>query len=218
MILPANYTVEHRNVKHVRLRVQEDGSVLMFVPNRFTDEDVHKVIEMKAEWIASKQRFFQQKSKILLKRNELLLFGNRYAYYYSSQYKNKVVVNVEGKTIQARRNLLEISTQEKWLKYVAGMYIRPRVYELSQNLLLPFNKLFIRSQKKKWGNCSADKNISINWRIVKAPEFVIDYVIIHELCHTLIMRHTVKFETLLNSHCPEYKQAQAWLEKYGNSL
>lgn len=218
MILPANYTVEHRNVKHVRLRVQEDGSVLMFVPNRFTDEDVHKVIEMKAEWIASKQRFFQQKSKILLKRNELLLFGNRYAYYYSSQYKNKVVVNVEGKTIQARRNLLEISTQEKWLKYVAGMYIRPRVYELSQNLLLPFNKLFIRSQKKKWGNCSADKNISINWRIVKAPEFVIDYVIIHELCHTLIMKHTVKFETLLYSHCPEYKQAQAWLEKYGNSL
>jgi len=218
MILPANYTVEHRNVKHVRLRVQEDGSVLMFVPNRFTDEDVHKVIEMKAEWIASKQRFFQQKSKILLKRNELLLFGNRYAYYYSSQYKNKVVVNVEGKTIQARRNLLEISTQEKWLKYVAGMYIRPRVYELSQNLLLPFNKLFIRSQKKKWGNCSADKNISINWRIVKAPKFVIDYVIIHELCHTLIMKHTVKFETLLNSHCPDYKQAQAWLDKYGNSL
>lgn len=47
---------------------------------------------------------------------------------------------------------------------------------------------------------------------------VIDYVIIHELCHTLIMKHTVKFETLLNSHCPDYKQAQAWLEKYGNSL
>ena len=125
MTLPANYTIEHRDVKHVRLRVQEDGSVLMFVPNRFTDEEVHKVIEMKAEWIASKQRFFQQKSKILLKRNELLLFGNRYAYYYSSQYKNKVVVNVEGKTIQARKNLLDIPTQEKWLKSVAGVYIRP---------------------------------------------------------------------------------------------
>lgn len=218
MTLPANYTVEHRDVKHVRLRVQEDGSVLMFVPNRFTDEEVHKVIEMKAEWIASKQRFFQQKSKILLRRNELLLFGNRYAYYYSSQYKNKVVVNVEGKTIQARKNLLDIPTQEKWLKSVAGVYIRQRIHELSEKLLLPFNKLFIRSQKRKWGNCSAYKNISINWRIIKAPEFVIDYVIIHELCHTLIMNHTVKFETLLNSHCPEYKQAQAWLEKYGNSL
>ena len=218
MMLPANYTVEHRNVKHARLRVNEDGSVHLFVPNSFTDEEVSKVLEMKAGWIASKQRFFQQKSKILLKRNELLLFGNRYAYYYSSQYKNKVVVNDESKTIQARRNLLDMPTQEKWLKDVAGVYIRSRVHELSEKLLLPFNRLFIRSQKKKWGNCSSNKNISINWRIIKAPEFVIDYVIIHELCHTLIMKHTVKFETLLNSHCPDYKQAQAWLEKYGNSL
>ena len=128
------------------------------------------------------------------------------------------MVNNESKTIQARRDLLDIPTQEKWLKYVAGIYIRPRVHELSENLLLSFNRLFIRSQKKKWGNCSSNKNISINWRIIKAPEFVIDYVIIHELCHTLIMKHTVKFETLLNSHCPDYKQAQAWLEKYGNSL
>ncbi len=83
MMLPANYTVEHRNVKHARLRVSEDGSVHLFVPNSFTEEEVSKVLEMKSEWIASKQRFFQQKSKIMLKRNELLLFGNRYAYYYS---------------------------------------------------------------------------------------------------------------------------------------
>lgn len=218
MMLPENYTIEHRNVKHARLRVHEDGSVHLFVPNAFTDEDVSKVLEMKAQWIASKQQFFQQKGKILLRRNELLLFGNRYAYFYSSQYINKVVVNDESKTIQARRNLLDIPTQEKWLKYVAGSYIRPRMHELSDKLLLPFNRLFIRSQKSKWGNCSADKNISINWRLIKAPTFVIDYVIIHELCHTLIMKHTVKFETLLGSHCPDYKQAQAWLEKYGNSL
>ena len=188
MMLPANYTVEHRNVKHARLRVSENGSVHLFVPNSFTDEEISKVLEMKAEWIASKQRFFQQKGKILLRRNELLLFGNRYAYYYSSQYKYKVVVNDESKSIQARRDLLDIPTQEKWLKYVAGIYIRPRVHELSENLLLPFNRLFIRSQKKKWGNCSSGKNISINWRIIKAPKFVIDYVIIHELCHTLIMK------------------------------
>lgn len=218
MTLPNNYTVEHRNVKHARLRVHEDGSVRLFVPQNFTEQDISKVLKMKATWIASKQQYFRQKGKILLRRNELLLFGNRYAYFYFSQYKNKVVVNEESRTIQARRNLLDINIQEQWLKSVAKKYIYPRVAELSENLMLPFNRLFLRSQKRKWGNCSADKNISINWRIIKAPDFVIDYVIIHELCHTLIMKHTVKFETLLNSHCPDYKQAQAWLEKYGNSL
>lgn len=218
MTLPSKYIVEHRNVKHARLRVDEDGSVRLFVPQNFTDQDVRKILDMKASWIASKQQYFQQKVKILLRRNELLLFGNRYAYYYSSQYNNKVVVNDESRTIQARRNLLDMNIQEKWMKSVAKKYIYPRVAELSENLILPFNRLFLRSQKSKWGNCSTDKNISINWRIIKAPVFVIDYVIIHELCHTLIMKHTAKFDTLLYSHCPYYKQAQAWLDKFGNSL
>lgn len=218
MNLPENYTVEHRNVKHARLRVHEDGSVQLFVPKDFTDDTILKILESKQQWIASKKQYFASKGRILLKRNEILLLGNRYAYYYSSRYWNKVVVNHESKTIQARRNLLDTLVQEKWLKAEAGRYIRPRVAELSENLLLPYNRLFIRSQKRKWGNCSAEKNISVNWRIIKAPEFVIDYVIIHELCHTLIMKHTAKFQTLLNSHCPNYKQAQAWLEKYGNNL
>lgn len=218
MTIPENYTVERRNVKHARLRIIEDGSVHLYVPQGFTDEEIERVLELKAGWIASKQHFFQQKERILLKRNEILLFGNRYSYYYSSQHKYKVVINDKSKTIQSKRNLLDVPTQEKWLKHVAGLHIRSRVHELSEKLLLPYNRLFIRGQKKKWGNCSASKNISINWRIIKAPTFVIDYVIIHELCHTLIMKHTVKFDTLLASYCPDYKQAQIWLEKYGNSI
>lgn len=218
MTLPENYTIIHRDVKHARLRVHEDGTVQLFVPNKFTDEEVAKVIEMKAQWVASKQQYFKQKGKILLRRNELLLLGNRYSYFYSTQYINNVVVNHESRTIQARRDLLNVVIQEKWLKGIASKYIHRRANELSEALLLPYNKLYIRSQKRKWGNCSAEKNISINWRIIKAPAFVIDYVITHELCHTVIMKHTVKFETLLNSHYPDYKQAQGWLEKYGNCL
>lgn len=218
MQLTGNYIVERRHVKHARLRVHEDGSVQLFVPMAFTDEDTERLLERKKYWIASKQQYFANKGKILLKRNELLLFGNRYAYFYSSCYKNRVLVNHESRTIQARCNLLDMEIQEKWLKMVAVGYLRKRVAELSEKLMLPYNRLFVRSQKRKWGNCSAKKNISINWRVIKTPKFVIDYVIIHELCHTLIMKHTVKFHTLLNSLCPDYKQAQAWLEKYGNSL
>ena len=217
-MLPDHYTVSRREVKNARLRVNEDGSVRLFVPLSFTDEDVEKLLERKKSWIASKQKFFQQKSKIQLRRNELLLLGNRYAYYYSAQYKNKVVVNHESKTIQAHRDLLDSSVQEKWLKSVAKRHITERVETLSEALLLPYNKLYIRSQKRKWGNCSSEKNISINWRLIKAPAFVMDYVIIHELCHTVIMNHSAHFYTLLRSHCPDGEAAQAWLDRYGNSL
>ena len=217
-MLPENCSVIRREVKNARLRVCEDGSVQLFVPMAFTDEEVEKLLEKKAKWIASKRQFFEQKTKIQLRRNEILLFGNRYAYFYSSKYKNKVIVNHESKTIQAKRDLLDATVQEKWLKSVARKYILSRTKTISEALLLPYNKLYIRSQKRKWGNCSKEKNISINWRVIKAPEFVIDYIIIHELCHTIIMKHTVRFQTLLRSHCPDCEQAQAWLDKYGNSL
>ncbi len=217
-MLPDNCSVTRRNVKNARLRVCEDGSVQLFVPMAFTDEDIERLLEKKSQWIASKRQFFEQKSKIQLRRNELLLFGNRYAYFYSSRYQNKIIVNHESRTIQAKRNLLDIAVQEKWFKSVARKYISSRARILSEALLLPYNKLYIRSQKRKWGNCSKEKNISINWRVIKAPEFVIDYIIIHELCHTVIMKHTVRFQTLLRSHCPDCEQAQAWLDKYGNSL
>ena len=217
-MLPENYSVVRRDVKHARLRVHEDCSVQMFVPLSFSDEEIDRLIEAKTQWIASKQQFFAQKERIKLRRNEILLFGNRYAYYYSAKYKNKIEINHETKTIQANRDLLDSTIQEKWLKSVAKKYITKRVEAMSEALLLPYHRLYIRSPKKKWGNCSKEKNISINWRIIKAPKFVIDYVIIHELCHTVIMKHTVRFQTLLRSHCPDCEQAQVWLDRYGNSL
>lgn len=217
-MLSENYSVVRRDVKHARLRVNENGFVQIFVPLAFSDEEIERLLEAKQQWIAAKQHFFEQKEKIKLRRNEILLLGNRYAYFYSSEYKNKVVVNHESKTIQASRDLLDNGVQEKWLKNVARKCVHNRTEKLSESLLLPYNKLYIRSSKKKWGNCSKEKNISINWRIVKAPTFVIDYVITHELCHTVIMKHSVRFQTLLRSHCPDYEAAQAWLDRYGNSL
>ena len=217
-MLLENYSVVRRDVKHARLRVHEDGSVQMFVPLSFSDEEIERLIEAKTQWIADKQRFFAQKERIKLRRNEILLFGNRYAYYYSAKYKNKIEINHETKTIQANRDLLDSTIQEKWLKSVAKKHITKRVEALSEALLLPYHRLYIRSPKKKWGNCSKEKNISINWRVIKAPQFVIDYVIIHELCHTVIMKHTVRFQTLLRSHCLDCEAAQAWLDRYGNSL
>ncbi len=116
-MLPDNCSVTRRNVKNARLRVCEDGTVQLFVPMAFTDEDVERLLEKKAQWIATKRQFFEQKSKIQLRRNELLLFGNRYAYFYSSRYQNKIIVNHESRTIQAKRNLLDIAVQEKWFKF-----------------------------------------------------------------------------------------------------
>ncbi|MBO4771044.1 MAG: DUF45 domain-containing protein, partial [Bacteroidales bacterium] len=79
-MLPVNYSITRRNVKNARLRVCENGLVQLFVPESFTDGQIQDLLERKRLWIESKQDFFRQKTKIMLSRNEILLFGNRYAY------------------------------------------------------------------------------------------------------------------------------------------
>lgn len=218
MQLPENYLLIRKEVKHARLRVAEDGQIRMIVPFVFSDEDIYALIEKKQKWIDKNLRFFEGMSRIELQRNQLLMYGNRYTYFYETAFENKVVVNHEYKTIQAKRDLLDNEIQEKWLKGIAKKHLTNRIDELSTKLGLNYNRLFIRNQKRKFGNCSKEKNISLNWRLIKAPLMVIDYIIIHELVHTLEMSHNKKFWTFMRSYYPDYKDAIDWLDKYGNSL
>lgn len=213
-----SYTLTRKPVKHVRLCVREDGSVHVVAPLLFPKAKIEEFLEKRQSWIEKKQAFFRNREKIQLQFNEILLFGNRYTYFYDTTYTNKVVVNEEFRTIRARRNLTDIAVQEQWLKSLAKKHFEERTGQLSTALNMPYNKLFVRTEKRKWGNCSSLKNISLNWRLVKAPTFVIDYVIVHELVHTIVMSHSNKFWTLLRAHYPDYEKAQQWLEKYGSSL
>ncbi len=218
MQLPDNYIVIEKNVKHARVKVSEEGNIRIIVPPSFSADDLEALIQKKQRWIDKHLRFFQQMSKIHLQRNQLLLFGNRYSYFYDSSFEQKIIVDHDFKTIRAKRDLLNPTIQEKWLRNIAKKHLTARTGVLAQKLNFNYNTLYIRNQRKKWGNCSREKNISLNWRLIKAPKFVIDYIIVHELAHTVIMNHTHKFWTLLKSHYPDYRQAIDWLDKYGNNL
>lgn len=218
MQLPDNYILIRKEVKHARLRVSEDGRVRIIAPPAFSEDDISAMLKKKARWIDKNLKYFNGMSRIELQRNQLLLFGNRYNYFFDTTYAQKVVIDHEHKTIISKRDLLDLETQEKWYRRVAKKHLNKRTKELSAKLKLPYNKLFIRESRTKWGNCSNNKNISLNWKLIKAPEQVIDYLIIHELLHTVVMNHTHKFWTLMKSYYPDYKESIKWLEKYGNSL
>jgi predicted metal-dependent hydrolase len=218
MIIPSNYQLIYRDVQHARIRVNEDGGVRVLIPISFTEADVEALLKKKERWINQKVAFFAGKSKIHLNRNQLLLLGNRYTYNYLPNCTRKVFLDNKHHMISTSKDMLDVFIQEKWYKSYAKDYLALRVTELSHKLNFPFNKLYIRSQRTKLGNCSDKKNISLNWRLIKAPALVIDYIIVHELVHTKVMNHTNSYWTLLKSHYPDYKSATVWLEKFGNSL
>ncbi len=219
MTMPDNFILERKKVKHARIRVSENLSVRVLVPENFDNTDIQNLLKKKQSWIDKNLNKFKSRTeKIKLHDNQILLFGNKYTYFYRAEYHNKVVINKEHKTIQSKINLLDKDQQLKWHKRYAKRHITKRLKEIAKEYKFKYNKVFIRDQRTKWGNCSTQKNLSFNWRLIKTPDFVIDYLIFHELVHTRTMNHTAKFWTELRSLYPEYPEAVKWLDRYGNSL
>ncbi len=102
-----------------------------------------------------------------------------------------------------------------WLLNKAKNHLTVRTHELALLHGFKFERLFIRSQNTKWGTCSTKKNLSLNRKLIQCPEMVIDYLIIHELCHLQEMNHSGAYWKLVAEHYPNYREAETWLKRYG---
>ena len=81
-----------------------------------------------------------------------------------------------------------------------------------------YSRITIRDQKTRWGSCSAKGTLSFNWRLMLAPPTVLDYVIVHELCHLTYMNHSAAFWRKVESVYPDYRTARKWLKDHGHEL
>lgn len=93
-----------------------------------------------------------------------------------------------------------------------------RVTRLAAKLNLNYGRIFIRNQKTRWGSCSTRRNLNFNWRLVTFPPPVMDYVIIHELCHLEEANHSARFWQLVESYCPNYRRHRSWLKEHASAL
>jgi predicted metal-dependent hydrolase len=103
---------------------------------------------------------------------------------------------------------------EQWLKTEASRVIKSKVSLFSQKMNLLYNRVKIRDQKSRWGSCSCRRNLNFNWRLIMAPEPVLDYVIIHELCHLVEMSHSKSFWGLVAEYCPQWHERRDWLDNH----
>lgn len=81
-----------------------------------------------------------------------------------------------------------------------------------------YGRISIREQKTRWGSCSSVGNLNYNWRLIFAPEKVVDYIVVHELAHRLEMNHSKAFYNIVESVLPDYQSAQQWLRENGRNL
>lgn len=100
----------------------------------------------------------------------------------------------------------------------AKAVLPPRLYELADRHGLAVTAVSIRSQKTRWGSCGRNGHISLNWRLMLMPEWVRDYVLVHELMHLRRLDHSPRFWRLVAAACPDYRLARQWLRTHGPAL
>lgn len=107
---------------------------------------------------------------------------------------------------------------EKRYRDAAKEYIPKRVEYYHAFTGGSYEKITIRDQKTRWGSCSANGTLSFNYRLMLAPPRVLDYVVVHELCHLTHMNHSKAFWDMVASILPEYKEYRKWLKDNGHTL
>ncbi len=100
---------------------------------------------------------------------------------------------------------------ENWLKEKAKEVLVCKTAEWAQKMGVEYNNIVVKDQQTLWASCSAKKNINYTYRIIKMPEAIRDYLIVHELSHLVHMNHGTEYWQLVAQFCPEYKTSRKWL-------
>ena len=192
-----------KKAKYISLKVSPSEGLEVVIPFLYRDFDLEKFLYSKRNWIKKKlEKVETIKSKQLLFGRELILEEQ------FNLFNNFSVLLNNDKLVISKPENYELNAEkifEEWLYNQAENYIPARVSLLAKKFDFNFNRVKIKSQKTRWGSCSNKKNLSFNYKLMCFNKKVIDYVIIHELCHLREMNHSPKFWKLVEEKMPDYK-------------
>lgn len=220
-----DYTVQ-RSQKRRKLTivVERDRRVVVHAPAGATDDTIRRVINGKRQWIIDKIKHPQKYSELPHPPGKELVNGES-ALYLGRQYRIEIVAEGLDAVQFNQRFLVPASkTSERktalreWYVARANERILPRVTRFARSLGVEFKRAQIVDNRFRWGSCTVTDNVSFNWRLIKAPAFVIDYVIAHELGHLIEANHSARFWSVVRAQVPRVDEARVWLREHGQVL
>ncbi|MCK9212109.1 MAG: M48 family metallopeptidase [Ignavibacteriaceae bacterium] len=199
-----------KKAKYLQLRISQQQLELV-IPHRISFAEGEKFLTGKLDWVSSHAHLFHSAKKHYLfgKEITLRLQSDLFLEKYRVSFQNDVLIfNVPQKNIYSAEELYE-----KYLLHVAKKYLPERAGELSIKHGFLVNRFSVRGQQTRWGSCSRRGNISLNYNLIKFRKEVIDYVIVHELCHLRQLNHSRKFWNEVAQILPHYKSLKKELKK-----
>jgi predicted metal-dependent hydrolase len=214
-----NYQIIRSKRKTLSLQINQDAELIIRAPLRLPEKDIQAFVVEKSSWISKRQEEveFRVSQKYHFEDGEMFLYlGNTYPLTISSS-KNSLSFN--GEVFELNADCTDASTAfRRWCKQQFRDIALPRVDYFANKYSLQFHDVRLKAQKTLWGSCSSDNNLNFNYLLMMAPMNVIDYVIVHELSHTVHKNHSNDFWGLVESILPEYKLAKKWLKENGHKL
>jgi len=226
------YSLTKSKRKTIGIKIDMNGEVKVSVPLRLSKKQIEEAIRGKADWIINKVNIIREMNSNIIPRKfvsgeKLLCLGKEYTLKVVDRDITRPKVCMQDDTIsvyisaglsgESRKQTVK-EALIKWYRQYFSEVVNDRIEKYSLMMNAVPCKVFIKDQKTRWGSCSVKGNINLNWRLIMAPVDIIDYVVVHELCHLKIMNHSKDFWLLVESVLPCYKEKRKWLKTYGYRL
>jgi predicted metal-dependent hydrolase len=211
------YTIRRSpRARRIRVKVDPHDGVEVVIPQRATHrEAAHAVAELRP-WIDRRLHEARQAQERLQTPAGTVPFLG--AHLRLRQEPGRTRAHRTGDQLRVPEREPH-QALERWYRAQARAEIAPRVARATQALdVTRPTTLAIRNQRTRWGSCSTTGALSFNWRLVLAPEPVLDYVVWHEACHLVVMDHSRRFWALVERHVPDYREPRRWLRRNGAAL
>jgi predicted metal-dependent hydrolase len=209
-----------RQARTTRIRVGRDLPLEIVVPAGASDQFAAEALRAKADWLRTKlgriERARARDSSLGIDApGTVWLLGQSVPLSpgpvrFAQQRNGALIVPDDPRLADA--------AVRRWYRRVARRELRRVLAEEQDRLAVEATGFAVRDQRTRWGSCSPAGRVSLNWRLVVAPEDVARYVAIHELCHLRVANHSRAFWRMLGQACPEWRDASAWLGRHGDEL
>ncbi len=210
------------------------GKVEVVAPVKVAEHKIHQFVQSKQQWIVQALAKIATKSHqhktlapaVYSHGAEIPYQGASYKLAIRSTPLKRIKIEFSREFIAHIPDALMIKDHSAeikealihWMKKQSKSRVEQLVnHHAEKKQLLP-RTIKIKTQKSRWGSCGIHNDIHINWLLIIAPPEVLEYVVVHELCHIKIRNHSAHFWALVAEHLPDYQSRRHWLKKHGSSL
>ena len=202
--------------KRINIRISQTGRVTVSAPRETPQSQIASTVAAKRSWVLRHLGNLEQSRERNNPLKNLLLRGESMPVTLRAGRRRRgKVLEEEGIIVvetPSGGDEDSLKALESWLTALAREELTERSRKISEQLGIPFKRLFLRNQRTRWGSSSGRGNISLNWRTIMTPPPVRDYLIVHELCHQRQLNHSPAYWTLVRRYYPGYRKAEAWLK------